>query len=389
MNALDMLIILIMIAEGVRGAAVGIIRSICSLTGFWVGLVLGAAVSPWVIKPIEDPLVRLLIVLTIILSIATITGAAGRSIGIRLSTFSRRLRLDKLDALIGGLFSMSVTLLIVWLIASMVRGVPFRGLNQQIHGSKLVAAADHTFPPAPTVMARIGHAVSPYGFPDVFIGREPTPAGPVEPATDPQVKQALQAAGSSTVKVEGFGCGGVVFGSGFVAAPDLVMTNAHVVAGIRHPLVADINGQHAANVVYFDPSADIAVLRTDGLAGSPLPIRGQLIDRGAGAIVLGYPGGGNLTAVSAGVRRQVEALGRDIYGNRRTERSIYELQASVQEGNSGGPLVLPDGTVIGMVFARSETFENIGYALTSDHLINAMEQARTSSNVSTQSCTAG
>jgi uncharacterized membrane protein required for colicin V production len=389
MNALDVLIILIMIAEGVRGAVVGIIRSICSLTGFWVGLVIGAAISPWIIKPVEDPLIRLLIVLTLVLAIATITGGIGRSIGLRLADFSRRLRLDKLDALIGGLFSMSVTLLIVWLIASMVRGVPFRGLNQQIHGSKLIAAADHTFPPAPTVMARIGHAVSPYGFPDVFVGREPTPAGPVNPATEPQVKQALQTAGASTVKIEGFGCGGVLFGSGFVVAPDLVMTNAHVVAGIRRPLVADKNGQHETSVVYFDPVADIAVLKTTDLAGPPLLIRGQLVERGTVAVVLGYPGGGSLTAAAAGVRRQIDALGRDIYDGRRSERSVYELQTSVQEGNSGGPLVLPDGTVIGMVFARSETFENIGYALTSDILAPILEQAQQSNPVSTQRCSIG
>lgn len=387
MNALDALIIFIIIVEGARGAAVGIIRSICSLTGFWIGLVVGAAVSPFVIKPVDNPIISLLIVLTIVITIATITGGIGRSIGIRLAAFSRRLRLDKLDALIGAMFSGTVTLLIIWLIASMVRGVPFRGLNQQIHGSKLIAAADHTFPPAPTVMARIGHVVSPYGFPDVFVGREPTPAGPVDPASEPQLRQALQAAGNSTVKIEGFGCGGVLFGSGFVVAPNLVMTNAHVVAGIRQPLVADKTGRHEAIVVYFDPAADIAVLKASGLAGPPLPIRGQLAERGTVAVVLGYPGGGSLTAAAAGVRRQISALGRDIYDNRRSERSVYELQTFVQEGNSGGPLVLPDGTVIGMVFARSETFENIGYALTSDHLAAVVEHAQTAQAVSTQNCT--
>jgi uncharacterized membrane protein required for colicin V production len=387
MNALDVLIILILIMESIRGAAVGIIRSICSLTGFWIGLVIGAAISPIVIMPVDNPLISLLIVLTIVLTIATITGGIGRTIGIRLAAFSRRLRLDKLDALIGAMFSGTVTLLIIWLIASMVRGVPFRGLNQQIHGSKLIAAADHTFPPAPTVMARIGHAVSPYGFPDVFVGREPTPAGPVNPATEPQIQQAIQAAAASTVKIEGFGCGGVLFGSGFVVAPDLVMTNAHVVAGIRRPLVADKNGQHDTTVVYFDPAADIAVLKTSDLAGPPLPIRGQLVERGTVAVVLGYPGGGNLTAAAAGVRRQIFAVGRDIYDNRRSERSVYELQTSVLEGNSGGPLVLPDGTVVGMVFARSETFENIGYALTSDHLAAVVDQVRAATTVSTRSCT--
>jgi S1-C subfamily serine protease len=169
--------------------------------------------------------------------------------------------------------------------------------------------------------------------------------------------------------VAGSGCGVIQEGSGFVAAPGIVVTNAHVVAGIESVFVIDSTGRHPTKTLLFDPRLDIAVLRVPGLAAPPARIDPAVVGRGTTAVVLGYPGGGAFTDRKAGVAAAFQAVGLDIYGTSQTTREIYELDAIVLPGNSGGPLVasgnkaVPDGTVIGVVFARSTTNPQVGYAL--------------------------
>jgi S1-C subfamily serine protease len=175
-----------------------------------------------------------------------------------------------------------------------------------------------------------------------------------------------------------------------VVAPGEVVTNAHVVAGIPRPQVWDGSGAHATTVVAFDPSFDLAVLRVGGLPDRPLALDPTTVDRGTQAAVLGYPGGGPFTADAAGVMAQFEAQGRDIYGQGLTVRSVYEIQAVVRPGNSGGPLVEPDGQVIGVVFSRSTTNANVGYALASPGVLSRVNAVGSSTRaVGTGPCTAG
>jgi S1-C subfamily serine protease len=217
--------------------------------------------------------------------------------------------------------------------------------------------------------------VDPNGFPMVFIGQEPSPprANPASPA---QVQEAVANAGASVVKIQGYGCGGIVSGSGFVVGPGMVATNAHVVAGVSNISISDERGQHAATVVWFDPDLDFAVLRASGLAGAPLAIDSADEPRGTAGAVLGFPGGGPFDAEPATVLDETEAVGRNIYDESTTLRSIYDLQANVEPGNSGGPLVLPNGSVIGVVFAKSITEQGIGYALTAQQIVPEINQAK-------------
>jgi S1-C subfamily serine protease len=133
-------------------------------------------------------------------------------------------------------------------------------------------------------------------------------------------------------------------GSGFVVGPDLVLTNAHVIAGVAVPDVIDSSGPHPAVPVVYDPVLDVAVLRVQGraLTGAPLKLDPDLVARNQAAAVLGFPGGGSFTYGPAGVMAAFQATGWDIYGNVQTTRSIYEIDAVVRPGNSGGPLVEPD-----------------------------------------------
>jgi S1-C subfamily serine protease len=189
------------------------------------------------------------------------------------------------------------------------------------------------------------------------------------------------------VKIEGVGCGQIQEGSGFVVAANLVVTNAHVVAGIQSPRVIDHAGSHRSVPIFFDPSFDLSVLRTTGLTDPPLHVLDSNVGRGTQGAVLGYPGGGPFDVEPAGVMAEFTATGRDIYGQGLTSRPVYELQAVVRPGNSGGPLVEPNGTVVGVVFSRSASDPNIGYALASHDVNTRVQQAEaTNSPSGTGSC---
>jgi S1-C subfamily serine protease len=237
------------------------------------------------------------------------------------------------------------------------------------------------------VFSRVQGFLSAEGFPPVFAQLAPASAGPVTLPGDAQMQTALNIAGPSTVKIVGPGCGAIQEGSGFVVANGLVVTNAHVVAGIAHPTVQDSSGIHATTVVFFDPNFDLAVMRVSGLRERPLTLDPNDVARGVQALVLGYPGGGPFTVSPAGIMANFSAEGRDIYGQALTLRDVYEVQSVVRPGNSGGPLVQADGQVIGVVFSRSTTNGNIGYALTSPGVLTRVQKAETTfSAVGTGPC---
>jgi S1-C subfamily serine protease len=245
----------------------------------------------------------------------------------------------------------------------------YTGLDRALQQSRIVRALDNVLPPIPTVFAGVERFLSQNGFPIVFSGLPPQTAAPVSLPTDAAARAAVVRAEGSTVQIAGAGCGVIQEGSGFVVAPGVVVTNAHVVAGIPSPDVIDSTGRHATSVALFDPRLDIAVLRVRGLTDPPLPVDSTVVGRGTTGVVMGYPGGGPLTARKAGVAAAFEADGLDIYGSSQTTREIYQLDAVVQPGNSGGPLVasgdpgIANGTVIGIVFARSTSNTDVGYAL--------------------------
>lgn len=391
MNALDIIIVLAVLIEAYVWARGGFVRGVFSLGGFLLGLIGGALLVPIVLSfdfAVESSS-QLLLTIFIMFTGAFAGETIGRLISARLTGFRANLSGQRIDGVLGAAFAGVMTLFIAWLLAAALVGSPVRALNAQIRDSAIITILNRQLPPAPNVLSRVSSLIGSSGlFPDVFIGAEPRPVEPVNPPTEGEVAEALAAAGASTVRVEGAGCGGLKTGSGFMVANDLVVTNAHVVAGLSDPIVVDRNGQHKATTVLFDPDMDIAILRTSGLAGSPLRVSEQILPRGTSAVVLGYPGGRALEADAAGLLQRIDARGRDIYGEQPVVRDIYALQTAIEQGNSGGPVVLPDGTVIGVVFARSAMQEDIGYALTSAEVLPLIEEARQNERaVSTQSCT--
>lgn len=376
MNLLDLVIIAGVLSAVAHGVLMGAAIQITSFAGFWAGLILGAWLAPSLARHGNSPMGRAVISLAVLFGMATALGALGRVIGTSIWRLARRVHLGTVDSALGAVVAAVSTLLAAWLIGSMLARVPNLGLGPQIQRSKILRALDDRLPPAPSVFGRIGAIIQPRNLPDVFAQLEPHPAAPVTVPADPTVRAILAKDQASVVKIEGQACGAIAEGSGFVASPGLVVTNAHVVAGMSRPVIFDSKGQHAASVVVFDPRLDVAVLRGSGLAGAPLPLLAHTFDRGVSGAVMGYPLGGPLKAVPGAVLRQMDAEGRDIYGRNLTTRSIYELQADIEHGNSGGPVARSDGAVFAVVFAKSTSEAGVGYALTSEDVIPKVQEAQ-------------
>jgi S1-C subfamily serine protease len=171
-----------------------------------------------------------------------------------------------------------------------------------------------------------------------------------------------------------------------------VVTNAHVVAGARTITEYDDVQSERATAVLFDPNYDLAVLRVPDLTVPPLKLDGGYVGRGTEAAVLGYPGGGPFDAQPAGVTMRFDPESPNIYGTANVQREIYELDALVRPGNSGGPLVEPHGLVIGVVFSRDSNNSNIGFALASPGVLQRVHEAEArpvGASVSTGACIGG
>jgi S1-C subfamily serine protease len=290
----------------------------------------------------------------------------------------------------GSAFAVVAVAIVSWFVAFNLVNGPFPGVASEIRESAVVRGLDTVLPQPPAILAEARGLLDRFGFPQVFSGLPPAPSGPVDAPTRAEAERAFKQASASTVRVVGQACDRIQEGSGFVVAPNEILTNAHVVAGVRSPHIQSDSGlDETATTVLFDPRLDVAILRVAEDPGPVLALAGQQEPRGTGGAVVGYPGGGQLTGVPAAVRATIHAVGRDIYGQGTVERDVYQLQAVVRPGNSGGPFILPSGPVAGLVFAASTTDEGIGYAIASGELsADAANAASLTSPVSTGDCLA-
>jgi len=372
---IDIVIIIFAIGALYRGREIGFVRQLCSTIGFFGGLFFGAWLEPHTVVLAHTQTTRVMVTLLTTLGSALILLTIGEYVGVSLKHKVLLKRINAFDNGLGSLVSVASLLFTVWLAAAVIGSLPIPNIQTALRNSHIVSSLDRVLPGAPTVIGSLGHLIDPNGFPQVFIGTEPIPRGDVSLPSLGVMQAAVNHDRASVVKVEGQGCGGIVEGSGFVVGSDLVATNAHVVAGIRHPYVEDANGTHSATVIWFDPNLDFAVLRVNNLAGPSLDIATSHISSGTPAAVLGYPGGGPFAADVAAVLDEFTASGRNIYGRGNTDRDIYEVQANIIPGNSGGPLVAKDGAVIGVVFAESTAYQHVGYALTTSQVTSEIRQA--------------
>ncbi len=370
MNWVDYLLLALVVVSGIRGLRLGAANQVLSFGGFCLGLFLGAVVAPPLVGSVKGS-ARSFIVIGVVFGAAFVFGGVGRFLGARFSGALRRLHLGVVDSVAGVAVAVVATLVAAWLVGSFLANSRFVSLDAAVDRSHILHGLDRILPPVPSVFSRVESFLDSEGFPIVFAGLPPEAAPPVSLPTNLAVRAAVLKAERSTVQIVGAGCGVIQEGSGFVVAPGLVVTNAHVVAGVARPVVLDEAGHHAATAVLFDPRLDLAVLRVPGLSDPSLPIDTATVPRGTSGVVLGYPEGGPFDYRPAAVAASFEATGLDIYGKTQTLRLVYQIEAVVQPGNSGGPLIasgdsaeqIPSGTVIGVVFARSTINPDVGYAL--------------------------
>jgi S1-C subfamily serine protease len=396
MNLLDIFILILVALAAVHGLRLGAAVQIASFTGFVVGLLLGVLLVLLIEPHIHNSLDKAVVALVLLFLPACLLGGTGRTIGVHLWRSMRTRgndvgnRLAPIDAGAGLVLAVAGTLVLCWLSASVLVNSQFQVVSNQIENSSVIRALDRVMPPVPNSFQSVERFLASEGFPVVFANLVPEPTGPVTLPGEAQLHQAVRIDGASVVRVLGYGCGGIQQeGSGFVVAPGLVVTNAHVVAGISQITVeVYLQGSHAARVIYFDPDFDLAVLRVNGPVDEPpLHLDPNLVERGQQAVVMGYPEDGPFDAQAAGVLERYEASGYDIYGTGQVTRTVYELESLVRPGNSGGPLVEPGGEVIGVVFSRNASTDTIGYALASPGVLSRVQYAEHHpTNASTGRC---
>lgn len=363
----DLALVALLLAAMMSGWRQGAFSSGFAAVGVAAGLVVGLGVAGLLVGVSDSSTMRLVLLLaTVVLFVGAgnLVGAtAGSALRDRLRTRSTR----RWDSFLGSLLQLLIALVVVWLIAVPVAANVGGQLGGAIRGSRILGAIDKAVPEwgnkAPEHVARLIDVtglppmVSPFQQGGAEVGA-PDPAsidqGVVE-SVRPSVVHVLGDAES---------CRRRLSGSGFVSAPDYVITNAHVVAGTETVELDTVLGLKRASVVLYDPEVDIAVLHVPNLGLKPLKAASGSAVSGQGAMVMGFPDSGPFTVSPARVREKLNISGPDIYATGRTERQAYTLRGNIRQGNSGGPLLAETGEVLGVVFGTAVDGTDTGYALT-------------------------
>ena len=392
MSLVDVVLIALALLFALSGFRQGLLVSATSIVGFLGGAVLGAQLSGPVADRIDGSNVtRVFAALVVVLAGALLgqilAGAIGRALRSRVTWEPAKV----VDSVAGAVVSSAAVLLVAWMVASPLASSPFPPVASQVRQSALVQAVDRAVPDSVrAVYDSLREAIDRRGLPDVLDPLTPTQVRDV-PAPDQALLSSPVVASveGSVVKVSWIApsCSRQIDGSGFVYAPERVMTNAHVLAGVTDPVVHAEGEEYDATAVYVDEETDVAVLSVPGLPEVPLAFTQQPADSGDDSIIMGYPGGGPFYVGPARVRDRGDISGPDFRNSQTVVRDVYALYGIVRAGNSGGPLFATDGTVLGVVFASAIDDPNTGYALTGPQVEKAATAgSAASAEVSTGAC---
>ncbi|MBN0047017.1 MarP family serine protease [Streptomyces actuosus] len=397
MNVLDILLLIAAVWFAVVGYRQGFVVGILSVIGFLGGGLVAVYLLPvlWDVLTDKSEVSTTAAVVAVIIVIvcASVGQALTTHLGNKLRRYITWSPARALDATGGALVNVVAMLLVAWLIGSALAGTTLPTLGKQVRGSKVLLGVSRALPAqADTWFADFSSVLAQNGFPQVFSPFANEPITDVR-RPDPALADSPVAARAqrSIVKVMGTapGCGKVLEGTGFVFADRRVMTNAHVVGGVDEPTVqiGGVGRRYDATVVLYDWRRDIAVLDVPDLKAPALHFSEKDAVSGDDAIVAGFPQNGAYDVRAARVRGRITPNGPDIYHRGTVRRDVYSLYATVRQGNSGGPLLTPDGKVYGVVFAKSLDDADTGYALTKDEIQDDIDRGRTANEqVDSDSC---
>jgi S1-C subfamily serine protease len=388
-NALDWLLVVLVLAYAVSGYWQGFISGAFATGGLLLGGLLGIWVAPRLLGDAAPALWVSLAALFVVLLCASFGQAVLQYAGARLRDRIRWQPVRALDAVGGAALSMVAVLVVSWALGVAVSGASLPWVSNQVRDSRVLSRVDQVMPgEAVRALNSFNDVVGSSFFPrylEPFAPERIIDVGPPPGriGRDPDVQRAQR----SVVKVRGEnGCNRGVEGSGFLYSPNRVMTNAHVVAGVRHPSVLVGQDEVPGTVVYYNPDIDIAVLAVDG-AHQPFLRFDRTGHAREAAAVLGFPQDGPYNVQAARIRGEQRLRSPDIYGNGTVLREVFSIRSLVRPGNSGGPLVSKAGDVLGVIFAASVTDGNTGYALTAEQVAQGAAAGLTSDTaVSTGRC---
>jgi S1-C subfamily serine protease len=388
---LDVFLIALLIAYLVYGYRTGLIRSLGGIVGVVVGAFLAVILVPIVTAWVQDPNLRTVTTIAVVVALVVGGYSGGAALGRLIQSRLKGVGLRRVDRSLGAVVVTIVAALVMSMLAASISALGVPVLSQAIASSQVIRVINAITPdPVESFLAQVRSATVDQSLPRIAqaFGGSPSTTIPDVNTNAP----ALNNAALSVVRITGnaYACGQSQSGSGFVVAPDRVITNAHVVAGVEHPVVDVRNGPALqGTVVYFDPTGDLAVLSVPGLTLKPLPL-GPTVSAGTDAVSDGYPYGGPFVSLQVGVDQVGTVNVENIYSTGTAPREIYSLAANVQEGDSGGPLLTTSGVVAGVIFAKGATTANVGYAITMKSVAPVAKEAPTlTAGVSSGQCTRG
>jgi S1-C subfamily serine protease len=393
-NWVDVLVLLLAVLAAVSGAFQGVIIALPSLVGVVLGAVAGIKLAPVVVAFFDDQVWKVAFAVATVVFLVALGEALGVYVGRRLRQKINPDKLSGIDKTLGAIVQALVVLVVAWLIATpltTVSALPWlpKGINNSLVLGKVNDAMPAAAQGLPSQLRKLLDAS---GFPSIMDPFEKAPTADTSPP-DPalQGSATVQQLHGSVVKIRGSAssCSRSLEGSGFVIAPQRVMTNAHVVAGTDTVGIETTQGDYQARVVYFDPEVDIAVLAVPRLGAPALRFAAETARASDSAIVLGYPLDGPYRATPARVRGRINLRGPDIYEANTVQRDVFTVRAEIRSGNSGGPMVTPDGQVIGVVFGAAVEDPETGFTLTAEQVRGEVDAAPSqTTTVSTGSCAA-
>lgn len=370
MNLLDWLLVVLVLAYALSGYWQGFVTGAFATAGLLLGGLFGVWLAPQALGDATPSLLVSLGALFIVILSASLGQALLQYLGAKIRDRITWQPIRALDAVGGAALSAAAVLLVAWALGVAVSGTRIGAITPLVRSSTVLSEVDQVLPAsAGGVLQAFNNVVGTSFFPRYLEPFAPERIVEVQPGPhrllkDPDVVDAAD----SVLKVRGSNsCGRGVEGSGFLYAPGHLMTNAHVVAGVQHPEVMLGDNSVPAEVVYYNPDIDVAVLSFDS---GDTPTLG--FDQGAqprdGVAILGYPQDGPYDVETGRIRSEQRLRSPNIYGDGTVIRQVFSLRGLVRPGNSGGPIVSSAGRVVGVVFAASVTDQETGYALTAEQV---------------------